>query len=146
MLYINIEVECGFMEYEEMLKGAYEKLSKIKPKEERFEVPIVESMIQGNQTVIRNFGVICQKLRREPKHVLKFFTKELAAPGSTDDTRAILQTKVHNRQIQQKLEVYIRDFVFCKECKRPDTKLTKEGKVTIMKCEACGARATVKTL
>lgn len=129
-----------------MLKKAYEKLPKIKVESERFEVPLIEITIEGNQTIFKNFIQICEKLRREPKHLLKFFTKELATPATFDQQRVIFQSRLSQKIIQQKLESYVKEFVFCKECKRPDTKLIKEDRITLMKCEACGATGAVKSI
>jgi len=134
------------MDYNELLDKAYDKLSKVKKSDNRFEVPKIESSIQGNQTIIRNFKAVTQAIRREPKHLLKFLSKELAAPGNFDGNRAILQTKIPARNLEAKLDAYIKEYVFCNECKRPDTKLVKEGRITLMVCEACGAKATVRTI
>ena len=134
------------MQYEELLKRAYEKLPKTKEASERFEIPIVETLIQGNQTIIKNFGQICQTLRREPRHLFKYLTKELASPGIFDQQRATFQTKISQRVIQSKLESYVKEFIICRECKRPDTKLIKEDRIVIMKCEACGAKSAVREI
>jgi len=128
------------MSYEDLLEKAYEKLPKMKEQEERFEIPKVEAVIEGNRTNFRNFIQVSQLLRREPKHLLKYLTKGLAAPGSVDGQRAIFQSKIFTKTIQVKLNSYVRDYVVCKECERPDTKLIKEDRITFMKCEACGAK------
>ena len=132
------------MSYEELLNKAFEKLPDVKETDERFEIPNIESDIEGTQTTVRNFVQIADKLRREPKHMLKFFTKELAAPGSIKGKMAMFQTKAPRKKIQQKLETYVREYVMCKECHRPDTKLVKENRITILVCEACGAKYGVK--
>lgn len=132
------------MNYEELLNKAYEKLPKVKEGGERFEIPEIDSVMEGNQTMIRNFVQIAETLRRDPEHMLKFFTKELAAPGSIKGKMAIIQTKVMKKKIQEKLETYVREYVVCKECHRPDTKLVKENRITILICEACGAKYGVR--
>jgi len=134
------------MDYEKLLEKAYEKLPKVEEKSERFQIPTVETMIQGNQTIIKNFSQICETLRREPKHVLKFLTKELATPAGFDGVRATFQSRIFQRLVQRKLESYIKEYVICKECKRPDTKLIKEDRITFLRCEACGAKAPVKLI
>lgn len=134
------------MDYETLLNKAYEKLPKTEKTKERFEIPIVETIVQGNQTIIKNFSYIYETLRRDPKHLLKFLTKELATPAGFDGNRVILQSKIFNNLIQQKLEAYVKEYVICKECGRPDTKLIKEDRITFLKCEACGAKASVKTI
>lgn len=134
------------MDYEQMLQEAFEKFPKIKDKGERFEIPVLDTMIQGNQTIIKNFAQVCQALRREPKHVLKFLTKELATPADLDQSRAVFKSVLSQRAMQQKLESYVRDYVICGECKRPDTQLSKEDRITFLKCEACGAKYSVKEI
>ena len=134
------------MQYEELLDKAYEKLPKSQEASQRLEIPTPEILIQGNQTIIKNFNQICQALRREPKHVFKYLTKELASPGTFDSQRATFQTKISQSIIKDKIDNYVKEYVYCKECKRPDTKLIKEGRITIMKCEACGAKSAVREL
>jgi translation initiation factor 2 subunit 2 len=135
----------GFgMEYEELLKRAMERMPKPSGTGERFEMPNIDAVVQGAHVVIRNFGEICSKLRRDPKHVMKYLTRELAVPGTTDGTRAIFTGRLTNRMLQGKLEAYVKEYVTCKVCGRPDTKLIKEGRIDQMKCEACGARSAVK--
>jgi len=134
------------MDYESLLNKAYEKLPKIEDQVDRFRIPIAETMVQGNQTIIKNFSDIAEILRREPSHILKFLTKELATPAGLDGKRAILQAKFPQKMIQQKIETYVVDYVFCKECKKPDTKLIKENRIVFLKCEACGAKSSVKAI
>jgi translation initiation factor 2 subunit 2 len=134
------------MDYENLLNKAYEKLPKVEETTERFEVPEVDTLIQGRQTIIKNFSQICEALRRNPKHLLKFLTKELATPAGFDGVRATFQSKLPKKLIQTKLANYVRDYVICKECGKPDTKLVKEDRITFLKCEACGAKASVKPI
>jgi translation initiation factor 2 subunit 2 len=132
------------MDYEALLNRAHEKLPKTEATGERFEMPVVETAIQGNQTIIKNFSQICESLRRDPKHILKFLTKELATPANFDGSRAIFQAKLPSNLIQKKLESYVKEYVICKVCGRPDTKLLKEDRISFSKCEACGAKTSVK--
>jgi len=37
-------------------------------------------------------------------------------------------------------------YVLCSECKKPDTILIKENRMTFVKCEACGARKRVEDI
>jgi len=134
------------MDYEELLNKAYEKIPKLSKVSDRFEIPTVEIIFQGNQTLIKNFSAICEILRRDPQHLLKFLTKELATPANFDGSRIILQSKIHQSLIQKKLEIYVKDYVICKECGRPDTKLIKEDRITFLRCEACGAKTSVKVI
>jgi translation initiation factor 2 subunit 2 len=135
-----------YMDYESMLSKAYEKLPKTEASSERLKIPLADTMIQGNQTIIKNFSQIAETIRRDPLHILKFLAKELATPAGLDGTRAILQTKLSQKIVQQKLDAYVAEYIFCKECKSPDTKLIKEDRITFLKCEACGAKSPKKAI
>ncbi len=132
--------------YEELLRAAMEKLPKEKGTGERFEMPLVNSEVEGSHTIVRNFSDMAAKLRREPKHLLKYLSKELATPAVGDGERAIFKGRLLQKQIQAKLESYVKEFVFCKVCGRPDTKIVKENRIDQMRCEACGGRSAVKKL
>ena len=129
-----------------MLNKAYQNLPKVEETTERLEIPEPEIIIQGRQTIIKNFSQICEAMRRDPNHLLKFLTKELATPAGFDGTRATFQSKIARRMIENKMESYIREYLVCKECKRPDTKLVRENRIVFLKCEACGAKSPVKSI
>ena len=133
------------MDYNKLLDQAYKKLPKKTEGEERLEIPKMELFKEGNQVIIKNFLQIAQAIRRDPKHLLKYLSKELAAPGSFDGKRAKFQTRAMRSMIEKKFDNYIKDQVVCKECKRPDTKIVKEGRIMFIKCEACGAKYAIKS-
>lgn len=132
--------------YKEMLKEARQDISKTMKKEKRLEIPIPQSFIQGNNTFISNFIEITNSIRREPKHLAKFLFRELAKAGHIDGNRLILQGKVMNSLIKKKIDGYLKEFVYCRECNQPDTRLEKEDRITFLKCEACGAKQTLRRI
>jgi hypothetical protein len=46
--------------------------------------------------------------------------------------------------INKKIEEYVKFYILCPICKRPDTKICDEAGVKIMICEACGAKNPVR--
>ncbi len=128
-----------------MLKKARKELPEISSKTERFEVPKVLGHIQGNKTIISNFNQIAGVLQRKPEHLLKYILKELATPGDLKSTGLLIGRKIPAARINEKIKKYVDIFVMCPECKRPDTKLVKDGNITFLECLACGARHPVKT-
>ncbi len=112
---------------------------------ERFEVPKAVVMA-GKQTVIKNFSDIVKILRRDGKHMAKFLFKELAMPGSIRGNELYLQGRVSQGLIDQRINEYVKEFVICNECGKPDSMLQKIEKVDILKCEACGARRSIRAL
>jgi len=131
------------MEYEELLRKAMEKLPKQSEKGERFNPPDVESFIEGNKTILKNLNVVANYLNRDIQHVIKFLSKELATSGTVDGNRVIFIGKFKNYQVNEKLMMYIKSFVRCKECNSPDTKIVKEDRFAIMHCMACQAKHPV---
>jgi translation initiation factor 2 subunit 2 len=132
--------------YEEMLKEAEKKLPKNSDKKRRLEIPRPKVLIQGNRTFITNFDEIIAVLRRKPKHFAKFLFRELAKPGHIEGKRLILQGKVDSKLLEKKLRDYCKEFLYCKECNKPDTKLVRQGRIILMVCEACGSRKAVRNI
>ena len=131
--------------YEELLEQAYEKVKQVDSSSGRFEIPKVEGRFEGRKTILTNFSQIASHLRRKPEHLQKFLLKELAASGQQEDDRLVLNMKVSGAKIIQKIEQYVKEFVLCKECGKPDTELTKEDRLTFIRCLACGAKHSVRS-
>ena len=134
------------MEYKDLLDRAYEKMPKKLDTADRFKVPQAEIEIVGPKTVFRNFEQIAASLRRDRTHVAKFLTRELAVPGAVQGTTLAFQGRVGRDILQKKINDYIKEFVYCKQCGEPDTRLEKDGRIMFMVCEACGARRPVRSL
>jgi translation initiation factor 2 subunit 2 len=133
------------MDYEKMLDTGREKLPEDVLKTERFEIPKVMGHIQGNRTVVSNFYQIADKLRRPVQHLLKYILKELATPGNLTKSALIIGRKVSASMVNDKIRQYSEHFLICKECKKPDTKLEREGDTVYLKCSVCGAKHAVST-
>ncbi|MGA2130573.1 MAG: translation initiation factor IF-2 subunit beta [Candidatus Pacearchaeota archaeon] len=131
--------------YEKLLDEAYGKIKKAETNGERFEIPKAEGHFEGKKTVITNFSQIASIFRRSPEHLQKFLLKELAAAGQKDGDRLVLNIKVPSSKINQKIEEYAKEFVICKECGKPDTELFREDRITFIKCQACGAKHSVRS-
>jgi len=131
------------MNYEELLEEAFKKIVK-KETKDRFQIPQIEGEMQGTRFIVRNFKKVADYLKRDPKHLAKYLMLSLATSGSIEGETLVLNTKVRRDIIQQKLEEYIRKYVFCKVCGEPDTKLIKEDRIYFIQCDACGARYAVK--
>ena len=132
--------------YENLLNKAFEKLPKRQETKDRFVVPEAVVEISGNRSILKNFADISSKLRRDQQHIAKFLSKELATSTSIQGGTLVFQGNTRREILQKKIEDYIKEFVYCKECKEPDTRLVKEGRVTFMVCEACGAKHPVRNI
>ena len=127
-----------------MLKRVIQNIPEDVKKHERFSIPKVRGHIQGNKTLLTNFNQIAETLRRPSEHILKFILRELATPGNIKNNIVVIGAKIPASRINEKIEKYAEEYVICKECNKPDTKLMKEGSFLFMKCTACGAKHSVK--
>lgn len=123
-----------------MLKKGKEELPDVTSEKERFNIPKVRGHVEGNKTIVNNFTEITKVLRRNTEHVLKYVLKELATPGEMRKNAVIFGSKISASKVNEKIVQYADKFVVCKECGKPDTKLTKEGEIYFLKCQACGAK------
>lgn len=132
------------MDYETLLKKAQQAVPHRAPGADRFETPTAVVEKAGRRTIITNIMDIARTLRREPDHLVKFLLKELATKGDIENQRLFIFGMFTTDQINRKIEFYVRTYVLCHECSKPDTKMIKEGRFLLMKCEACGARSTLQ--
>ncbi len=126
--------------YENLLEDAYENIKPISHSGERFEIPKIEGHLEGNKTILTNIPQIVSYIRRNQDHFVKFLLKELATAGSVKNNILILQRKINSQKINEKIQDYVKEFVLCKECQKPDTELTKDKGYLFMHCLACGAK------
>lgn len=131
--------------YEQLLKEAYAKVKKVEHNSERFVVPKAEGHFEGKKTIITNFLAIASHVRRDPVHFQKFLLKELASSGQIENERLVLNNRVPSTKVNDKIESYLKEFVLCKECSKPDTELKKEDRLMFIHCLACGAKHSVRS-
>ncbi len=133
-------------DYEKMLDLCMERLPKECREGSRFCIPRAEVLIQGARTIFLNFYDVSGALRRDPKHLLKFFLKELATSYEEKDKKVIFQGRFPGNLMDKKIEIYVKNYVICPNCCKPDTKLVKIDRIDFLKCEACGSKQVVKKM
>jgi len=135
------------MNYEELLTEAYDNVELAEELDKgecsRFEVLQVKGHHEGVRTIISNFLQVATCLRRNPEHLLKFLTKELASSAEMLGDRLILSRKLSSKDVNAKIVKYVNRFVLCPKCKKPDTELDDEGSKLFLRCLACGERYEV---
>lgn len=133
-------------EYEKLLEKAYKEVKTIDTSNgERFEIPKVRGQVQGKSTIITNLTEIASYIRRPVEHLAKFLFKELATPGRIQNDRLMLNAKLNSSRVNDKIELYIKEFVLCHECKKPDTEIISEKGIKFKHCLACGAKYPIKS-
>ena len=130
--------------YEKLLDKAYKEVKQVSGSGGRFEMPKVEGHFEGKKTILTNFSQITAHIRRQGEHFQKFLLKGLATSGQKEGDRLVLNTKIPSKKINQKIQEYVDEFVLCKECKKPDTEIIKEGRLSFLHCLACGAKHPIR--
>lgn len=130
--------------YEQLLKEAYTHITETSGDTGRFTVPETKVYIEGKTTVLENFGEIASTVRRDPDHLMKFLLGELGTAGKIDGSRAIFNGKFEHAVIETAVKNYVDDYVICSECGKPDTRLVKDGRITLLRCDACGGHRPVR--
>lgn len=132
------------MDYEDTLDRALEETPDVAEGQHRFEVPDPTIRQEGNATVYENFEDTCDRLARDPDHLLKFLQTELGTSASVDAReRARFTGSFKQRRVADAIDEYVDSFVRCDECESPDTRLVEEQGATVLKCDACGALSPV---
>jgi translation initiation factor 2 subunit 2 len=132
--------------YEDLLKRARSQIPEIAMKQERLEVPRLRMSVIGMRTIVHNFREIADSLNRDPQHIVKFLTGEMATAATVQEGRAIFQGKFNAETLNTLLQRYMENCIVCPVCKRPDTKIVREKRLSFLVCEACGAKSSVKNL
>ncbi|KCZ73701.1 putative translation initiation factor 2 subunit beta (aeIF-2b) [Candidatus Methanoperedens nitroreducens] len=130
-------------DYLASLDRALAKLPEIKGSGERFVVPEPKLLTEGKTTVLENFAAIADRLNREPEHIFKFLLRELGTAGKLEGSRAVFQGRFTSGVVSELIDAYIKEYVTCSECGRPDTHLIKIDRILTLRCDACGAHRPV---
>ncbi len=130
-----------------MLERSYTLLPKEALTKERFELPKLESHIQGTKTLVKNFAALVKGINREAKHLIKYFTNDLGVPITVNEGKLMISGKFSEQQLNHSFQNYCQEYVLCHECKKPDTKIIEQANgIKVLKCDACGASKPVKRL
>jgi len=130
--------------YEKLLDRAYSSVKVVAGNSDRFEIPKVKGLVQGKNTIITNIEEIASYIRRPIEHLATFLQKELATSGKVENSRLILKTKLNSNKVNEKIDLYSKEFVICPECKKPDTEIIIEKGIKSKHCLACGAKSPIK--
>ncbi|MCL4399295.1 translation initiation factor IF-2 subunit beta [Candidatus Parvarchaeota archaeon] len=131
-------------DYEALLSNVLK--NKKETKADRFVPPQVEIFQSGQKTMII-VDKLTKYINRDIKHLAKFLMHELTAPGQIDETgRIIIGGRFSKKQVQEKIDSYLKTYVFCKQCNSPDTQMIKIDNNTFIKCLGCGAEYPVGRL
>jgi len=136
----------GFVPYFTLLESGYEQLQENNPKMKsnarcRILPPNV-NLSGRKKTLYTNMKETAEQLNREFDHLKSFLFAELGTTGNVDGThRLVLKGRFRVNQVQSVLSKYASQYVICKNCGSPDTKLEKDKSTRLysLKCSNCGS-------
>jgi len=131
-------------EYDSLLDRARERIPKDISERSRWTMPTPDILIEGSQTILRNFSEIVDAMDRDANHVFQYLLNELGTSGTIEQFRIMLKGKVPPKRIKEKIVSYVKTYILCAECKAPDTRFLREDRTTLLKCQACGATRPVR--
>ena len=134
------------MDYDSMLKRAYMSLPERTQSKERFEMPVLDSSVQGKKTIIRNFSQAMKTVSRDEKQFYKYLIKETATSATIEEGKLILTGKFFPDGINKLFSGYLKEYVLCHVCKKPDTEIIDMSGVKVLKCTACAAISPLKKI
>jgi len=99
------------------------------------------------KTSFASFLEISKTLRRTPKHLQAFLLAELGTSGSVDaNNHLIIKGRFQQKQIENILRRYIKEYVTCHTCRAPETILERDTRLHFLRCEKCGSRCSVQSI
>lgn len=127
------------MDYESSLDRAMENVPDIGGDEERLQIPDAQPQKDGAFTRFTNLGEIADVLSRETEHFHRFVQRELGTSGKLEAGRARYNGTFSQQDFDAVVDAYVEEYVLCSECGLPDTRLVREDRTPMLRCDACGA-------
>ncbi|PWA46692.1 hypothetical protein CTI12_AA506040 [Artemisia annua] len=88
------------------------------------------------KSVVVNFKDLCERMHRQPEHVMSYLLAELNSTGSLDGhQRFVVNGKLAPKTIEGILKQYVDNYVICEYCKNPNTVLSKQDNKLVVNCE-----------
>lgn len=130
--------------YKTHLKRGIDQIPEGAKQTERFSVPRVAVRYEGKNSIVLNFSKIIQKIDRDEKHFLPIFLKSIGTEArSREGGRLFLKGRPKNDVLDRHINDYVNRYVLCKICNKPDTNIIRDGKRSILVCQACGSRTPI---
>ena len=127
------------MDYESSLERAMENVPDIGGDESRLQIPEAKAQKDGAFTRFTNMGEIADVLSREAEHLHRFVQRELGTSGKFADGRGRYNGSFSQTDFDAAVDAYVEEYVRCSECGLPDTRLVREDRTPMLRCDACGA-------
>jgi len=130
--------------YEEMLEEALKKLPEISLSSDRYALTQIEVKYEKNKTFILNIKEILFKIKRSEKEFKGDFSRIIGIPTKFEKNSLVINGVINKEILKKKLEEYVKIFVICEVCGKPETRVIIEDNVKYLKCDACGYKKLLR--
>jgi translation initiation factor 2 subunit 2 len=127
------------MDYDTSLDRALDRVPDFGGDDARLTVPDAAAQADGAFTRFTNLADVADALNRDPQHLHRFVQRELGTNGKLEAGRARYNGRFSGGDFDDAVEAYVAEYVTCSECGLPDTRLVKEDRTPMLRCDACGA-------
>ena len=131
-------------DYESLLERARENIPTDISSKRRWMLPPPQILIEGNNTIFRNFKDVIDMMERDEDHFFQYILNEFGTSGARDGPRARFKGRIPPKRIKKTIINYVNTYIKCSQCSAPDTHFIKDGRTTLLKCQACGATRPVR--
>ncbi len=129
---------------EELVDRLFDKLGSNKNKKLVIPNLIIEK--KNGKTIITNFKIFCETIKRDQENVKIFIEHQLAVNTSITSLGELLINKSYNKDhIDEKIKAYMIEYVLCgqEKCKSSNTEFIKENRITYLSCKTCNSKKSI---
>ena len=88
-------------DYETLLNRARDNIPEDISSRERWRLPEPQIMIEGSNTILRNFTEVVGMMDRDDNHVYQYILNELGTSGSRDGPRARFKGRIPPKRLKK---------------------------------------------
>jgi translation initiation factor 2 subunit 2 len=94
-------------DYESLLDRARENIPEEISNRSRWRLPAPQILIEGSNTIFRNFNEVVSMMDRDDNHVYQYILNELGTSGSRDGPRARFKGRIPPKRIKATIANYV---------------------------------------
>eukprot|EP00658_Telonema_sp_P-2_P059937 TRINITY_DN4900_c0_g3_i1.p1 TRINITY_DN4900_c0_g3~~TRINITY_DN4900_c0_g3_i1.p1 ORF type:complete len:176 (+),score=32.83 TRINITY_DN4900_c0_g3_i1:474-1001(+) len=141
--------ETRHQNYQELLELALDNNSK-PSRPSKLRLSYLQVLMRSKQTLIANFGVICDQMHRAIPHVMLYMTTELGTSASVkgDGCGLVLRGRFKPSQVEVVLKKYCNEYVKCLMCGSFATDMNHDSTIrsNVQCCQNCHASRTLNNI
>ena len=102
-------------DYESLLDRARDKIPDNISGKSRWRLPEPQILIEGSNTILRNFNEVVSMMDRDENHVYQYILNDLGTSGSRDGPRARFKGRIPPKRIKKTIVNYVNTYIMCSQ-------------------------------